>query len=87
MHHRLLGVSGDLKIALVHKRTLLVLDNLEHLLDAAAGLADLLAACPGVVVTGSAPSRRTSCAWRNRFNCWEELDADQWRANSGLWGR
>lgn len=32
------------------KRTLLVLDNFEHLLDAAPAIADLLRACPGLTV-------------------------------------
>ena len=45
--------------ALRDARLLLVVDNLEHLLDAAAGLGELLESCPGVVVlaTSRAPLR------------------------------
>jgi predicted ATPase/transcriptional regulator with XRE-family HTH domain len=41
------------------KKLLLVLDNLEHLLDAAVGVAGLIEACPGLVVlaTSRAPLR------------------------------
>ena len=48
------GAGGDLSKALtVHlagRRTLIVLDNFEHLLPAARGVDDLLRAAPGVVV-------------------------------------
>jgi predicted ATPase/transcriptional regulator with XRE-family HTH domain len=48
-------VAGALRSA----RMLLVVDNLEHVLDAVAGLGELLQACPGVVVlaTSRAPLR------------------------------
>jgi non-specific serine/threonine protein kinase len=46
-----------LKVALASRRTLLVLDNFEHLLEAAPKVSDLLAACPGVDVL--ATSRAT----------------------------
>jgi predicted ATPase/class 3 adenylate cyclase len=41
-----LGVRHDLEAAVASKRTLLLFDNFEHLLDAAAPLARLLAAAP-----------------------------------------
>ena len=48
-------VAGALRDA----RLLLVVDNLEHVLDAAAGLGELIQACPGLVVlaTSRAPLR------------------------------
>ena len=39
-----------LKILLRHKRQLLVLDNFEHLIEAAPIVSDLLSACPGVTI-------------------------------------
>src|SRR5215213_822907 len=39
-----------LKILLRHKRQLLVLDNFEHLVEAAPIVTDLLSACPGVTI-------------------------------------
>src|SRR5829696_2747892 len=39
-----------LKILLRHKRQLLVLDNFEHLVEAAPIVSDLLRACPGVTI-------------------------------------
>ncbi|NEK56280.1 XRE family transcriptional regulator [Geodermatophilus sabuli] len=50
---------GSLAALLGSSRRLLVLDNLEHLLDAAADVAALLARCPGLVVlaTSRAPLR------------------------------
>lgn len=48
---------ASLRSFLRERRTLLVLDNFEHLLDAAADIADLLLACPGLAVltTSRAP--------------------------------
>jgi predicted ATPase/class 3 adenylate cyclase/DNA-binding CsgD family transcriptional regulator len=43
-----LGVHGDINVALADRRTLLVFDNFEHLLDAGPQVSDLLDACPGV---------------------------------------
>jgi predicted ATPase/DNA-binding CsgD family transcriptional regulator len=42
--------AAQLRAHLGERRFLLVLDNLEHLLPAAPALADLLAACPGLVL-------------------------------------
>jgi predicted ATPase/class 3 adenylate cyclase/DNA-binding CsgD family transcriptional regulator len=55
--HGVLGVSGDLVVALAQRRMLLVLDNFEHLLDAASDVADLMGACARleVLVTSRAP--------------------------------
>ena len=52
--------AGDTLHAYLHeKRTLLVLDNFEHLLEAAAEVAHLIEACPGLLVlaTSRAPLR------------------------------
>ncbi len=43
-----LGARGDLAEHIAGNRTLLVLDNLEQLVDAAPALAELLAACPNL---------------------------------------
>jgi predicted ATPase/transcriptional regulator with XRE-family HTH domain len=43
-------VTDRLVAALAGRRTLVLLDNFEHLLGAAVGLADLLARCPGLTV-------------------------------------
>ena len=53
------SVRALLREALRDKGILLVLDNMEHLLGAAMGVADLLAACPRLVVlaTSRAPLR------------------------------
>ena len=45
-----LGASGDLAEHIGDKRLLLLLDNFEHLTDAAAGLAPLLAACANLTI-------------------------------------
>jgi predicted ATPase/class 3 adenylate cyclase len=45
-----LGASGDLAEHIGDKRMLILFDNFEHLTDAAAGLAPLLAACPNVTL-------------------------------------
>jgi non-specific serine/threonine protein kinase len=52
-------VSTTLLVHLRDRRVLLLLDNLEHLLDAAAGIADLLARCPAarVLATSRSPLR------------------------------
>lgn len=52
-----LGAAGDLAEHIGDKRLLLLLDNFEHLMDAAADLAPLLAACPNLklVVTSREP--------------------------------
>lgn len=42
------SLPDSLKAALGGRRHLLILDNLEHLLDAGVRIADLLAACPGL---------------------------------------
>jgi predicted ATPase/DNA-binding CsgD family transcriptional regulator len=54
-----LDIPGDLKLALANQRSLLVLDNFEHLLEAARQVGDLTAACAGVdvLVTSRAPLR------------------------------
>jgi predicted ATPase/DNA-binding CsgD family transcriptional regulator len=54
-----LGVIGDLQATLASRQLLLVLDNMEHVLDAAAAVGELLAACPRVelLVTSRAPLR------------------------------
>jgi predicted ATPase/DNA-binding CsgD family transcriptional regulator len=54
-----LGIPGDLKLALANQRSLLVLDNFEHLLEAARQLGDLITACASVdvLVTSRAPLR------------------------------
>jgi predicted ATPase/class 3 adenylate cyclase len=51
--------TGELIEHLRGRELLLVLDNFEHVLDAAAGVATMLAACPGVTVlaTSRAPLR------------------------------
>jgi predicted ATPase/DNA-binding XRE family transcriptional regulator len=51
--------ADALHVYLLEKRTLLVLDNFEHLLEAAAEVAHLIEACPGLVVlaTSRAPLR------------------------------
>ena len=53
------SAGGALRARLVEKRTLLVLDNFEHLLEAAAEVVHLIEACPRVVVlaTSRAPLR------------------------------
>ena len=52
-----LGVDGDLASTLAGKRSLLVLDNLEQVIDSARELGELLAACHelGVVATSREP--------------------------------
>ena len=52
-----LGVKGELAASVRDRDALLVLDNAEHLLDAAASLADLLAVAPRLrlLVTSRAP--------------------------------
>jgi predicted ATPase/class 3 adenylate cyclase len=45
-----LGASGDLAEHIGDKRLLLLFDNFEHLTDAAAGLAALLAQCPNLTL-------------------------------------
>ncbi len=45
-----LGSDEELAVQVGDKRMLLLLDNFEHLLDAASGLAGVLAACPNLVV-------------------------------------
>ena len=56
---RTLGARGALDEHIGARRMLLVLDNFEHVLDAARDVAGLLAACPelDVVVTSRAPLR------------------------------
>ena len=56
-----LGATGDLTTAVRDRDALLLLDNAEHLLSAAAGLADLLAAAPRLrlLVTSRAALRLT----------------------------
>jgi non-specific serine/threonine protein kinase len=51
------SLTDRLKVHLVDKRMLLVIDNFEHLLPAALLVADLIAACPSVkmLVTSRAP--------------------------------
>ena len=53
------SASGALHAHLLEKRTLLVLDNFEHLLEAAAEVVHLVEVCPSVVVlaTSRAPLR------------------------------
>lgn len=53
---------STLKRALYAKQQLLVLDNFEHVVDAAPSIAELLTACPGinVLVTSRAPLRLDS---------------------------
>jgi predicted ATPase/DNA-binding XRE family transcriptional regulator len=53
------SASGALHAHLLEKRSLLVLDNFEHLLEAAAEVVHLIEACPGIVVlaTSRAPLR------------------------------
>jgi predicted ATPase len=53
------GAAEALRAYLGERRTLLVLDNFEHLLGAAAGVAALIEACPGlrVLATSRAPLR------------------------------
>jgi predicted ATPase len=50
------GASGELSETLRGKRTLLVLDNFEHLLDASPGLAELLRNAEGVRVLATSRS-------------------------------
>ena len=45
-----LGVAGDVRDDLAGKRMLLLLDNVEHVLDAVPDLAELLEAAPGVTL-------------------------------------
>jgi predicted ATPase/class 3 adenylate cyclase len=54
-----LGAGDDLIAHLRRRRTLLLLDNLEHLLDAAPSLAELVGACAEIrlLVTSRAPLR------------------------------
>ena len=47
---RALGASGDLAEHIGDSALLLLLDNFEHLLDAAAGLAPLLSRCPNLTL-------------------------------------
>ena len=53
------SAAATLRAHLLEKRTLLVLDNFEHLLGAAAEVVHLIEACPGLVVlaTSRAPLR------------------------------
>jgi predicted ATPase/DNA-binding XRE family transcriptional regulator len=53
------SAADTLRAHLLEKRTLLVLDNVEHLLEAAAEVVHLIEACPGLVVlaTSRAPLR------------------------------
>ena len=44
------GVQGDLVAELARRELLLVLDNFEHVADAAPGIAEIQRACPGVAV-------------------------------------
>ena len=52
-----LTLPAVLKDAFRHKQLLLVLDNFEHLIDAASGVSELLAAAPGLkaLVTSRRP--------------------------------
>jgi predicted ATPase/DNA-binding SARP family transcriptional activator len=45
-----LGVRGELRQEIVDKRLLLLLDNFEHLIDAARDVGQLVAACPQLTV-------------------------------------
>ena len=53
------GVADALRVYLHERQTLLVLDNFEHLLEAAQEVAGLIESCPGLVVltTSRAPLR------------------------------
>jgi predicted ATPase len=44
------GVQGDVAAELGRKELLLLLDNFEHVVDAAAGIAEIQRSCPGVAV-------------------------------------
>ncbi len=57
----------QLKAVLQARRLLLVLDNFEHLLDAAPIVVELLEACPGLKTLGAAgAAARTADRWRAR---------------------
>jgi predicted ATPase len=58
-----------LKVVLQTRRLLLVLDNFEHLLEAAPLVVELLEACPGVktLVTGRA-ALHVRCRWSRRLH-------------------
>ena len=51
------GVQGDLEAELGRKELLLLLDNFEHVVDAAVGIAEIQRSCPGVaaLVTSREP--------------------------------
>ncbi|MEA2523106.1 MAG: hypothetical protein QOF73_333, partial [Thermomicrobiales bacterium] len=53
------SLASSLAVALRNRQLLLILDNFEHVLDAAPGVVELLAACPQltVLVTSRAPLR------------------------------
>jgi len=59
-----LGAQGDLVSHLANKRLLLVLDNLEHLLEAGSDVAELSAACPRLVVITTSRQRLQIAAER-----------------------
>jgi predicted ATPase len=46
----IVGAQGDLAVELADKRLLLLLDNFEHVIDAAAEVAALLGACPNLTL-------------------------------------
>jgi predicted ATPase/class 3 adenylate cyclase len=58
---RATGISGDLDVLIGDKTMLLLVDNLEHVVAAAGGLAGLLARCPrlNLLVTSREPLRVT----------------------------
>ncbi len=61
-----LGVVGDLEVALEGKHLLVVVDNLEHLLDAAEALSSLLGRCPGLdLLTTSRSPLRVAAEWQH----------------------
>ncbi len=50
---RVLGAEGELPGHIADRRLLVLLDNLEHVVEAASGLADLVAACPNLQLLGT----------------------------------
>ncbi len=78
-----LGARGDLAEHIAGNRTLLVLDNLEQLLEAAPAVADLLAACANLRVLVTSRERlrvRGRAEYASRRSCRRKRSASSWPA-------